>query len=125
MLLILFLRIGIGNVVGRNTIEIARKDNMNMFGSKGKDFRCVKPYCDYTGYTPVNSATSVKDPTRWQPDILERGVDHIGAFVSQQFLTPQLSNVKTFTFKSDINNIVIHPPGRYDKVRIHRRYSKD
>ena len=89
---------------------------MNILGNKGSDIHNFRPYFDYTGYKPVNSARHIKDPTRWQPDIISMGSSHYGAFVSQQFITPQLGNMKPFAFKKDIRDIIIQPPGRYDKV---------
>ena len=41
----------------------------------------------------------------------------MGAYVAQQFITPQLRNVKPFAFKKNINDIVIEPPGRLDEVK--------
>ena len=95
---------------------MARQDNMNILGNKGSGIHNSRPYFDYTGYKPVNSATRVTDPTHWQPDILSRGAGHFGAFCSQQFITPQLRNVKPFAFKKDLRDIIIQPPGRNDQV---------
>ena len=109
---------GIGNVAGRNAVNAARTDGMNMLGDKDSTTVRLKPYYDYTGYTSVNTATNITDPTRWQPASLERGANHLGAFVSQQFITPQLGEVKPFAFKRDINEVIIAPSGRSDKVSI-------
>jgi hypothetical protein len=89
---------------------------MNILGNKGSGIHNFRPYFDYTGYKPVNSASSIKDPTRWQPDILSRGAGHFGAFISQQFITPQLRNMRTFAFKKDLSDIIVQPPGRIDQV---------
>ena len=89
---------------------------MNILGNQGEDGDSLKPYYDYTGYKPVNSATNVTDATHWQPAILSRGVGHFGAYVSQQFITPQLRNVKPFSFKKTIDSVFIPPHGRSDKV---------
>ena len=109
--------LGIGNSAGKNAVRQAQCDNMNILGNKGKNHEDhFHPYNDYTGYTPINLATRTNDPTRWQPALLRRGEDHYGAFVSQQFITPQLREVTPFTFKNDLNKIFLKPPGRSDKV---------
>ena len=109
--------LGIGNIAGKNAAQQAKDDNMNILGNKGKNHEDLfHPYYDYTGYAPINMATRIIDPTRWQPAILKRGDDHYGAFVSQQFITPQLREIPPFTFKKDLNKIFLKPPGRSDKV---------
>ena len=109
--------LGIGNIAGKNAVQQAKYDNMNILGNKGKNYEDLfHPYYDYTGYAPINMATRIIDPTRWQPAILNRGDDHYGAFVSQQFITPQLREITPFTFKKDLNKIFLKPPGRSDKV---------
>jgi hypothetical protein len=113
---LLYIFSGIGNVVAKKVVELARQDNMNILGNKGSGIHNFRPYFDYTGYKPVNSASSIKDPTRWQPDILSRGAGHFGAFISQQFITPQLRNMRTFAFKKDLSDIIVQPPGRIDQV---------
>ena len=108
---------GIGNIAGKNAVQQAKDDNMNILGNKGKNHEDhFHPYYDYTGYAPINMATRTIDPTRWQPAILKRGDDHYGAFVSQQFVTPQVREITPFTFKKDLNKIFLKPPGRSDKV---------
>ena len=104
-------------MAGKNAVKSAQEDNMNILGNNGRNINYLKPYHDYTGYKSVNSATNVTDPTRWQPAILNRGSGHFGAFVSQQFITPQLRNVKPIAFKNDINRVFIPPSGRSDKVK--------
>ena len=109
--------LGIGNIAGKNAVQQAKDDNMNILGNKGKNHvDHFHPYYDYTGYAPINMATRTIDPTRWQPAILKRGDDNYGAFVSQQFITPQLREITPFTFKKDLNKIFLKPPGRSDKV---------
>jgi hypothetical protein len=46
------------------------------------------PYSDYTGYTPVNSATTMVDPDHWQP------------LPNQRCVTPFWGKVKPFALKS-------------------------
>lgn len=105
-------------MAGKNAVKSAQEDNMNILGNKERNIHYLKPYYDYTGYKPVNSATNVTDPTRWQPAILNRGPGHFGAFVSQQFITPQLRNVKPLALKNNINTVFLPPFGRSDKVNI-------
>ena len=117
MIIIVPLKIlGIGKIVGENTLKIAKQDKMNLVGNEGNDTPFLTPYSDYTGYTPKNQAASITTPCCWQPDILQRNEDNLGAYVSQQFITPQLRNVKPFSFKKDINDIVLGPSGRVDEV---------
>ena len=90
---------------------------MNIVGNEDGSSPYLKPYSDYTGYIPRNHASSIISPCCWQPDILQKSKGSMGAYVAQQFITPQLRNVKPFAFKKNINDIVIEPPGRLDEVK--------
>ena len=107
--------LGIGKTVAESIIHTAKLDGMNLVGDKETNSPYLRPYSDYTGYTPRNQAESIISPCCWQPDTLKRDNSY-GAYVSQQFITPQLRNVKPFAFKKDINDIVIEPPGTLDEV---------
>ena len=107
--------LGIGKAVAESIINAARKDGMNIVGDKENNSPYLRPYSDYTGYTPKNQAASITSPCCWQPDILKKD-DSYGVYVSQQFVTPQLRNVKPFAFRKTMNDIVIEPPGRLDEV---------
>ena len=78
--------IGIGNAAG-NAVAAAREhDGMNQLGDEGRRLFNRRPYSDYLGYAPVNTAYELHDPSRWQPNIVTRGN---GLFQVQQFVTPQ------------------------------------
>ena len=40
---------------------------MNQLGDEGGRQYNRRPYEDYTGYKPVNTAYKLSDPSRWQP----------------------------------------------------------
>ncbi|TXI21726.1 MAG: phosphoesterase, partial [Nitrosomonas sp.] len=54
---------GIGNVAAAAVIQYRHQDGANQLG----DLNGGAPYSDYTGYTPVNSPSSIVDPNHWQP----------------------------------------------------------
>ena len=76
--------VGIGNLSAKLVIESRYHDGSNqqgnMLGSDGK------PYSDYTGYCPVNSADTLKDLKRWQPKYFSDGK---GGQFAPSCLTPQ------------------------------------
>ena len=58
--------IGLGNVAGHAVAVGRRNDGMNELGNEGREYN-PRPYSDYTGYKPVNTAHVLVDPSRWQP----------------------------------------------------------
>ena len=74
--------IAIGNLAGKCVLEARYSDGFNHFGDETPG----QPFHDTTGYTPVNSANELVDPSRWQPLIKQL---REGTWVSQQFTTPQ------------------------------------
>jgi hypothetical protein len=50
-------------------------------------------YADYTGYKPVNTATTLSDPNRWQPLMFSNGK-------APGFIAPQWGTVKPFALSS-------------------------
>lgn len=78
--------IGIGNMAGHAVVAAREHDGMNQLGDEGGCRYNCRPYADYTGYEPVNTAYELRDPSRWQPRIVGKGN---GAFAVQQFVTPQ------------------------------------
>jgi hypothetical protein len=78
--------VGIGNLAGRAIVAVRERDGMNQLGDEGGRRYSLQPYADYTGYQPVNTAYELRDPGRWQPNIVTRGN---GLFQVQQFVTPQ------------------------------------
>jgi hypothetical protein len=78
---------GVGNVAAKAVLEFRHHDGSNQLGDLNPG-----AYSDYTGYTPVNTPTTINDPNRWQP--LE-----IGGNV-QKFIAPHWGNVTPYALKS-------------------------
>ncbi|HEV2377047.1 MAG TPA: hypothetical protein VGS19_33405 [Streptosporangiaceae bacterium] len=98
--------IGIGNVAGMGVVKLAQQDGMNMLGFEGRKYN-PRPFFDYTGYRPVNTAYELLDPTRWQPQFepnhralgpLTTGTGEKGIWEVQQHVTPQLRLTKALTY---------------------------
>ena len=89
--------IGVGNVAGAAVVAARERDGMNQLGDEEGSLYFRRPYSDYTGYAPVNSAELLKDARLWQPDTLTTGN---GIFFSQQFVTPQLGVTQPFSYDS-------------------------
>ena len=87
---------GVGNVAGVSIVNARVLDGMNQLGTDCNEF-FPKPYADCTGYKPVNNAEELRDPARWQPDILTSGN---GIFFSQQFVVPQFGRTQPFSYVS-------------------------
>ena len=79
--------IGVGNRAGKAVVAFREHDGMNQLGDEGGVKFNRRPYADYTGYQPVNTAYQLVDPSRWQPAVVTTGN---GLFKVQQFVTPQL-----------------------------------
>lgn len=87
--------VGIGNLAARTVIESRLNDGSNQTGSMpGSD---GKPYSDYTGYDPVNTADELKDLIRWQPKYFSDGK---GGKYAPGCLTPHWGNVKPLILDS-------------------------
>jgi hypothetical protein len=69
---------GIGNVAAQAELDFRHHDGSNQLNG----------YADYTGYTPVNNPTTISDPNRWQPQLVNG--------VAQRFTTPQWGLVTPF-----------------------------
>lgn len=105
--------VGLGNLAARGVLERRAHDGMNRLGDEGGMKYQRRPYADYTGYQPVNTAYELRDPSRWQPDVVAQGN---GTFRVQQFVTPQLGRTEAFTF-DDPSRFRLPPPRDSD----HRR----
>lgn len=108
---------GIGNLVGRLTLENRAGDGLNRFGEEGSKEAGHQPidynrqrYADYTNYEPVNTAYDVRNPSRWQPAIFQLGN---GLFAVQQFATPQMSRTRAYTFRNP-REFTVAPPTASD-----------
>jgi hypothetical protein len=80
--------IGIGNLAAKTVIENRYNDGSNQNGTMpGSD---GKPYSDYTGYRPVNTADTLTQLERWQPKYFADGK---GGKFAPGCLTPQWGRV--------------------------------
>lgn len=80
--------IGIGNLAAKSVIESRYSDGSNQLGNMpGSD---GKPYSDYTGYRPVNTADTLTDLKHWQPKYFSDGN---GGRFAPPCLTPQWNKV--------------------------------
>ena len=86
---------GIGNLAAKHVIEKRLSDGANQTGT-AHDAN-GKPYADYTGYRPVNSADTLTELKRWQPKYFSDG--NGGQFVPD-CLTPQWGKVKPLLLNS-------------------------
>jgi hypothetical protein len=81
---------GIGNVAAGAVMSYRHHDGSNQLG----DLNQGAHYSDYTGYTPVNTPTTINDPNRWQPLY----IPSTGA--TQKYLTPHWGLVTPFALTS-------------------------
>jgi hypothetical protein len=111
--------VGIGNLAGKAIIANRRRDGMNQLGDEGGRRYNPQPYADYLQYQPVNSAFKIRDPSHWQPLLgphdrrLKQGAGDVGAYVIQQFVTPQLSVTKPYSY-TDPDEFRVAPPKNSD-----------
>jgi hypothetical protein len=87
---------GIGNAAGFAVVAAREHDGMNQLGDEGGHIYNRQPYADYLGYKPVNTPYELKDPSRWQPQIITMGN---GIFRVQQFVTPQLRVTTPYSYQ--------------------------
>ncbi len=87
---------GIGNVVSQAVINFRHQDGSNQLGNDPNGTPGI-PYSDTSGYQPVNTPTTINDPSRWQPLQVPNGQ---GGFVIQKFATPHWRNVTPFALTS-------------------------
>ncbi|MFD7288593.1 vanadium-dependent haloperoxidase [Streptomyces sp. NPDC059863] len=87
--------VGTGNLAARGVIASRTHDGMNQLGDHGGREYNRRPFADYTGYRPVNTAYELRDPSRWQPAVVTKGN---GIFHVQQFVTPQLGRVRPYSY---------------------------
>jgi hypothetical protein len=100
---------GIGILAAKNALAARQGDGTNREGDAGGRKYNKQPYADYTGYEPVNTATRLRDPSRWQPNtIAKREV-----FTVQTFATPQFGRLKPFSYASPKQFSVPRPANNY------------
>ncbi|MEU9109453.1 DUF6851 domain-containing protein [Streptomyces xanthophaeus] len=110
--------VGIGNIAGKAIVEARLHDGMNLLGDEGRKYH-GRPFEDYTGYKPVNTAYELNDPSRWQPQARSHsrrvggGYGDKGIFTVQEFVTPQLRLAKAHTFQ-DPSEFKIATPDHLD-----------
>ncbi|MFB7503551.1 vanadium-dependent haloperoxidase [Streptomyces broussonetiae] len=113
--------VGIGNRAAQAVLRARARDGMNRLGDEHRRYN-GRPYEDYTGYEPVNSAYKLVNPSRWQPQAgphrrrVGGGPGDKGIFVIQKFATPQLALVKADTYK-DPGQFELAPPDHTDHTR--------
>ncbi|WP_019852972.1 DUF6851 domain-containing protein [Actinopolyspora mortivallis] len=110
--------VGIGNLAGKAVVAARVRDGMNQLGNEGARYN-GKSYEDYTGYRPENSAYELRNPSRWQPELLEhgrrlgQGDGDKGMFMIQVFTTPQMRLTTPYTFE-DPSKFPLSPPAHSD-----------
>ncbi|GFJ87326.1 hypothetical protein Prum_009680 [Phytohabitans rumicis] len=113
--------VGIGNLAGKGVIAARARDGMNLLGDDGRRYN-PRPFADYTGYQPVNTAYELTNPSRWQPQLtphrrrLGAGTADKGVFTVQHFATPQMRLIKPYTFQ-DPAQFRLAPPDFTDHHR--------
>ncbi|MFI3136449.1 MAG: hypothetical protein QX197_06690 [Methylococcaceae bacterium] len=88
---------GVGNVAAAAVLAFRHHDGSNQLGDLNPG-----TYSDYTGYTPVNSPTSIIDPNHWQPLAVGSSI--------QSFITPHWGRVIPYALKSSAQFRSITPP---------------
>lgn len=111
---------GIGNSAGEAVVAGRLHDGMNQLGDEGGRKYNRQPYADYLGYQPVNTADSIRDPSRWQPNVVTEGN---GVFRVQEFVTPQWSVTRPYSY-SDPEEFRIPAPVNSDPVRNPAEYKR-
>jgi hypothetical protein len=92
---------GIGNLAAQAVLEARINDGSNQNGAiAGSD---GNTYSDYTNYSPVNSADTLKELSHWQPKYFSDG--HGGKF-APGCLTPHWGRVKPLLLDSPVSSDV-------------------
>jgi hypothetical protein len=113
--------VGIGNLAGKGVAVARARDGMNLLGDVGRRYN-PRPFADYTGYRPVNTAFELVDPSRWQPQLtphrrrLGAGTGDKGIFIVQHIITPQMRLVRPYTYE-DPGQFRLAPPDFSDHHR--------
>ena len=89
--------VGIGTRAGEAVVASRLHDGMNQLGDEGGQQYHRQPYADYLGYRPVNTAHVLRDPGRWQPDLVTTGN---GIFREQVFVTPPFAVTRPYSYRS-------------------------
>ena len=115
--------IGIGNMAGNAVVAAREHDGMNQLGDEGGRKYNLQPYADYTGYEPVNTPYQLKDPSRWQPNIVTSGD---GLFQAQHFVTPQMAVTRPYSYNNP-NAFRVHVPtdSNYRNTQAYKRQADE
>jgi hypothetical protein len=112
--------VGIGNIAGKAVWKALKRDGMNFLGDEGGRRFNPRPWADYTGYRPVNTAFELVNPSRWQPQLQRHngrrvggGPGDVGVYVAQHMVTPQMGRVRPHIFK-DPRQFKLAPPDHTD-----------
>lgn len=87
---------GVGNLACATVLTARHADGSNQLGNLNPG-----AYSDYSGYVPVNSPSTIVDPNRWQPLMINGN--------TQKFIAPFWGQVKPFALKS-IAQYSVKPP---------------
>ena len=110
--------VGIGIRAAKNALQALKNDGSNRDGDEGGRKYNQQPYADYTGYQPVNTAYKLRDPSRWQPNIITQPTpEGKTVFTVQQFAVPQYGRLKPFSYASPAQ-FTVPPPVSSD---VHNR----
>ncbi|MEV4807744.1 vanadium-dependent haloperoxidase [Nonomuraea sp. NPDC049421] len=108
---------GIGITAAKKVMEAREHDGSNRDGDEGGRTYNRRPYADYTGYKPVNTPYELRDPSRWQPNLLNPN----GIVKSQQYVTPQYGRVKPVSYDSPAQFKLSPPVSHRDRAAYKRQ----
>jgi len=112
---------GLGTLAAKGMIAARLYDGLNRTGTAGGYKYNLEPWRDYTGYKPVNTAYELRDPSRWQPQLMP---GTYGNFVQQAFQVPQMQYAKPIAFSGSPSQYTIAPPTRSDFQHNPRGYKQ-
>ena len=90
---------GIGRTLCSSVLAFRHRDGANQLGDENNG----APYSDYTGYRPLNSLTTLRDPTHWQPVMSS----NLGP---SAFMAPHWGRVTPFAFRASPSTRPPAPP---------------
>lgn len=102
---------GLGTLAAKHMLRARLYDGLNRTGTAGGYKYNPQPWRDYTGYKPVNTANKLRDPSRWQPQVLPSS---FGNFAEQVYQVPQMMYAKPISFSGSPGRFRIGPPVRSD-----------
>ncbi|HEX2290068.1 MAG TPA: vanadium-dependent haloperoxidase, partial [Pseudonocardiaceae bacterium] len=112
--------VGIGNRAGHAVVAAREHDGMNQLGDAGGRRYHRQPYADTTGYRSVNTPGELRDPSRWQPNLVTNGG---GIFRAQEFVTPQYGRTRPYAYRHPAQ-FRVPPPVNSDAQHNPRGYRR-